>query len=160
MSQHTCTIKVSTGAAEFLHSVLDSTPSQNTKDSNKMAALFRALKPVMQDSKERRTTLENQWIAEEEVDDGKGGKSKVKRIPEAKRAEYEKELEKLIDTEVEVTFDRESFVYLKNLMDNIFDRNPMLKTGLTGALHIRLHDEVMTAISETKAESTGASKKK
>lgn len=152
------TIQVSTGAAEFLHSIIDTTPAKDRKESNIMAGLFRSMKPVIDEANARRRVLDKKYQEEEEVDSPQGGTSKVLRVPDSKRPAFEEELEQLISKKVDISFDRNEFIYLKGLIDNVFERNPNVKNGLAGALHIRLYDEITAAIDNV--EVGGASKKK
>lgn len=136
-------ITISQAGVEFLFSILDTTPANDSKSVSKMHPLLQAMKEPVNATTAFRNETRKKYL--KEIDDGKGGKKMD--IAKEDEEEFGKELLEGMNKEVTVQFDRESFSYLKTeVIEKAFERNPNLKNGIAGSLHIRLFNEITTAI--------------
>lgn len=154
MSSNTRTISITTSAAEFLHSILNSQKAKSKPEINKLRAAFAVFVPVRKAYQDKSTALRNSLREEREQKDANGNVSIGYVIPEARVDEFNEKTKLLQEEKVSLTFDRETMSFIKTIVDGIFDR-PELKDGINNETQVTLYNEVSTAIDEAVAGKVG-----
>lgn len=140
-------ISVTQACVEFLFSIVDTNPAKDRKAVKMTNVILQSLKEPMNASTTFRNETRKKYLVERENDKG----DKISDVPKEKQEEFGNEILEGMNKIVTVEFDREAFSYLKTeLLENVFTTNPNLQNGIAGSLHMRLFDELMTAIEKAQ----------
>lgn len=140
-------ITVSQAGVEFLFSIVDTNPAKDRKAVKMTNSILQQLKEPMNNSTTFRNETRKKYL--KDVDDGKGGTKKD--VPQEDQEAFGEEVLAGMNKMIDLQFDRESFSWLKaDLLENVFTTNPNLQNGIAGSLHMRLFDEIMTAIENAQ----------
>lgn len=140
-------VSLRNGTIEFLNSILESEKLTNKSAMKKMQRIFTVVTPIR---KAYKTLGKAAFDANAEMTDIEQRDKTMKKemvVPESKMEEYNKQMDAIADTKSEITLDRETFSFMRSVVNNVFSR-PQLKDGLNGADQVEAYTTLSAAIDE------------